>query len=78
MKRSPRKPRQIKSTRVQHSTGKPSQFPLPPAAWLQLTVSINRMYEDTTQRLESALAAVCNDFRPSHYTKVHLEGDWPL
>lgn len=37
---------------------------------MQLTVSINKMYEDTMQRLESALSAVCNDFRPDHYTKV--------
>jgi hypothetical protein len=37
---------------------------------MQLTVSINRMYEDTTQRLEAALAVVCNDFRPDHYSKV--------
>ena len=39
----------------------------------QLTVTINRLYAETTQRLETALAAVCADFRPSHYTKV-LEG----
>lgn len=39
----------------------------------QLTVTINRLYSDTTARLEGALAAVCGDFRPSHYTKV-LEG----
>lgn len=40
---------------------------------LQLTATINRLYSDTMQRLEGALAAVCADFRPSHYTKV-LEG----
>ena len=36
-------------------------------------MTINRLYAETTQRLETALAAVCADFRPSHYTKV-LEG----
>ncbi|KAL4422269.1 hypothetical protein ABPG75_008466 [Micractinium tetrahymenae] len=39
----------------------------------ELTATINRLYSETTQRLEGALAAVCADFRPSHYTKV-LEG----
>ena len=37
---------------------------------LQLTVTINRLYAETMERLESAMAAVCSDFRPSHYTKV--------
>jgi hypothetical protein len=45
-------------------------------AALQLTVTINRLYSETQDRLESALAAVCSDFRPSHYAKVgrHLAG----
>jgi len=36
-------------------------------------VTINRLYTETMERLEGALAAVCADFRPSHYTRV-LEG----
>ena len=44
-----------------------------PDTWLRLQVTINRLYEDTSRRLEAALAAVCGDFRPGHYTKV-LEG----
>lgn len=42
---------------------------LPP----QLRGSTHGLYADTVSRLEGALAAVCADFRPSHYTKV-LEG----
>ena len=46
----------------------PLHAPLPRPE--QLTVTVNRLYADTTARLEGALAAVCGDFRPAHYTKA--------
>lgn len=54
-----------------HPACLPAHPPPPPLP--QLTVTINGLYAETTERLEGALAAVCSDFRPSHYTKV-LEG----
>lgn len=48
-------------------------FTHPPTPQHQLTVTCNRLYAETTQRLEGALAAACGDFRPAHYTRV-LEG----
>lgn len=44
----------------------------------QLTATINRLYADTTTRLEGALAAVCGDFRPAHYTKARRSLGAPL
>ncbi|KAK9823710.1 hypothetical protein WJX72_004829 [[Myrmecia] bisecta] len=38
-----------------------------------LNLTVNKLYEDTIHRLESALQAVCADFKPEAYTKV-LEG----
>ncbi|KAK9817254.1 hypothetical protein WJX72_011915 [[Myrmecia] bisecta] len=39
----------------------------------QTNITINRLYEETTQRLENALQAVCTEFRPDQFCKV-LEG----
>ena len=39
----------------------------------QTNITINRLYEETTQRLETALQAVCTEFRPDRFCKV-LEG----
>ncbi|KAI7841037.1 hypothetical protein COHA_005265 [Chlorella ohadii] len=39
----------------------------------ELATTIGRLYSETTGRLDSALAAIAADFRPSHYSKV-LEG----
>jgi hypothetical protein len=36
-----------------------------------LLASVDELYVETTQRLEEALRAVCNDFRPEQYAKVH-------
>ena len=38
----------------------------------QLNDTINQLYQDTISRLEGALQAVCNDFRPDQYAKVSL------
>ena len=38
----------------------------------QLNDTINQLYQDTISRLEGALQAVCNDFRPEQYAKVTL------
>ena len=36
----------------------------------QLNATINQLYEETIQRLESALQSVCNDFHSKPYLKV--------
>lgn len=36
----------------------------------QLNVTINQLYQETTQRLERALEAVCGDFKSDYYGKV--------
>jgi hypothetical protein len=36
----------------------------------ELKATVNRLYVDTTQKLDSALQNICSDFNPAAYGKV--------
>ncbi len=40
----------------------------------ELRASIQRSYVETLQRLDGALTAICGEFSPVRYSKVHLMG----